>query len=287
VIRSNLAFATWPIEGPRSSLGANRELVDFARRRGFEDVVLWAAADSLQLLADLGSFDDVLKAAPDLIRRATEAGDVFALHFARSAMLHVLLARGETQRAQDIGLSASDADGAVADPQLVGLVIPLAANLALAEGDPASTLELLAELERNPNVKSDYSYVRNLPGIVRTAHGAGDPELASRLVSGVEPMFPLHEDSLASAQALLAETKGQFAVAADLFSSAATRWERFEVPFESAQALLGWGRCLLALGNPEAVALVRRARETFRQLEARPALSEADSLLELTMRRSS
>jgi tetratricopeptide (TPR) repeat protein len=79
VIRSNLAFAIWQIEGPRSSLEANRELVDFARRRGFEDVVLWAAADSLQLLADLGSFDDVLQAAPDLIRRATEAGDVFAL----------------------------------------------------------------------------------------------------------------------------------------------------------------------------------------------------------------
>jgi tetratricopeptide (TPR) repeat protein len=203
-------------------------------------------------------------------------------------MLRVLLARGETQRAQEMGLSASDADRAVANPQLVALVIPVAANLTLLEGKPATTLELLAELDRTPHVRSDYGYVRNLPGIVRTANGAGDPDLARRLASGVEPVFPLHEHALASAQALLAEAEGDYAAAVDLFSGAATRWERFEVPFERAQALLGWGRCLLALSKPaEAAAPLRQANETFGQLEARPALSEIDDLLDRTMRRSS
>jgi hypothetical protein len=31
---------------------------------------------------------------------------------------------------------------------------------------------------------------------------------------------------------------------------AADRWERFEMPWEHAQALLGKGRCLLTLGQP-------------------------------------
>jgi class 3 adenylate cyclase/tetratricopeptide (TPR) repeat protein len=288
VIRSNLAFAIWPIEGPRSSLEANRELVDFSTRRGFEDIVLWATADSLQLLADLGSFDDVLEAGPGLIGRAGEAGDVFALHIARSAMLRVLLARGETERAKQIGGPASDSGAAITDPQLMAIVIPVAAALALAESRPASTLALLAELDRTPNVRNDYAYIRNLPGMVRTAKGAGDPNLGHRLVSGVQPVFPLHEHALASAQALLAETDGDFATAAALFSGAAIRWERFEVPFERSQALLGWGRCLLALGKPaEATLPLRDARESFGQLQARPSLVEIDDLLGVTMRRSS
>jgi hypothetical protein len=53
------------------------------------------------------------------------------------------------------------------------------------------------------------------------------------------------------------------------------------VPYEEAQALLGRGRCLLALGRaPEAAQPLREAREIFARLGARPALEETDALLE-------
>ena len=45
-----------------------------------------------------------------------------------------------------------------------------------------------------------------------------------------------------------------------MFTNAAGRWERFEVPWEQAQALLGQSRCLLTLGRPtEAREPLRRA----------------------------
>ncbi len=57
-------------------------------------------------------------------------------------------------------------------------------------------------------------------------------------------------------------------------------WKRFEVPWEQAQALLGQGRCLLALGQlDEAREPLRTAREIFTSLGARPARTDANRLL--------
>jgi len=83
-----------------------------------------------------------------------------------------------------------------------------------------------------------------------------------------------------TARALLAEQRGQHAEAADLFAAAASRWEQFEVPWERAQALLGQGRCLLALGRPaEARPLLTAARDVLASLGARIGLAETCQLL--------
>ena len=53
------------------------------------------------------------------------------------------------------------------------------------------------------------------------------------------------------------------------------------MPWERAQALLGRGRCLLALKRAsDATEPLRDAREIFAALGARPMLGETDSLLE-------
>jgi len=63
--------------------------------------------------------------------------------------------------------------------------------------------------------------------------------------------------------------------------AAAARWHDFGVPYEEAQALLGQGRCLVALGRaPEAAHPLEQAREIFTQLGAKPALAETEALLE-------
>jgi hypothetical protein len=52
------------------------------------------------------------------------------------------------------------------------------------------------------------------------------------------------------------------------------------MPYEEAQALLGQGRCLVALGRaPEAAPVLEGARRIFARLKARPALTETDALL--------
>jgi hypothetical protein len=110
---------------------------------------------------------------------------------------------------------------------------------------------------------------------------AGDPDLATRLTGDLEPIYPPHDHALATVRALLLERHGSHAETAELYADAALRWERFEVPWERAQALLGQGRCLLAAGRPaEASDPLRGAREVFTELGAKPALAETDALLE-------
>jgi hypothetical protein len=48
---------------------------------------------------------------------------------------------------------------------------------------------------------------------------------------------------------------------------------------ERAYALLGQGRCLLALGNPGAERLLREARDLFASTGYNPALVETELLL--------
>ncbi len=84
-----------------------------------------------------------------------------------------------------------------------------------------------------------------------------------------------------AARATLAEHRGELADAAVLHADAAERWERFQMPWEQGQALLGIGRCCLALSRTsEATAALLRAREMFVHLSAVPAIEETDTLLE-------
>ena len=51
---------------------------------------------------------------------------------------------------------------------------------------------------------------------------------------------------------------------------------------ERAYALLGQGRCLAALGKPEAEEPLREARELFASMGFAPALAETEALLDAT-----
>jgi len=60
----------------------------------------------------------------------------------------------------------------------------------------------------------------------------------------------------------------------------AQRWRQFgDVP-ELAYALLGQGRCLVALGTPGAAGALSEARELFSAMGYAPALDETAALLQ-------
>jgi len=122
--------------------------------------------------------------------------------------------------------------------------------------------------------------MRSLPDLVRVAIAAGEPDLGARLADGIEPVYWLDQHAVATAHALLTEQHGEHAAAAALFAGAAGQWERFEVPWEQAQALLGQGRCLLADGRPtEARKPLDAARDIFASLGASPVLADLNRLL--------
>src|SRR5919198_864907 len=150
--------------------------------------------------------------------------------------------------------------------------------LAGAEADRA--LELLLELEQTPDAKGSVAYAPFLPGIVRTAIAAGDPALAERLTIDVPRVYPYHQHVLCATQAALAEARGEFEKAAEGYAEAAGRWDRFGVVPEGAFALLGQGRCLVALGRPEARGPLDAAKKIFTKLGAAPALAEVDARLQ-------
>ena len=71
---------------------------------------------------------------------------------------------------------------------------------------------------------------------------------------------------------------GDHAEAAALYAEAAARWQEFGNVPEHAHALLGQGRCLLALGDPAAEQPLREAAELFSSMGYRPALAETNAL---------
>ena len=115
--------------------------------------------------------------------------------------------------------------------------------------------------------------------MVRTALAAGDLELAAQLADGLEPLFPLREHALCAARARLAEPP---ATTPRPPSSTPRRPSAGASSATSASAptpLLGQGRCLAALGRPEAEQPLRETRQLFASMGYQPALAETDALL--------
>jgi class 3 adenylate cyclase/tetratricopeptide (TPR) repeat protein len=276
-VHNNLAVATWQYEGPRAALAACREGIDFCERRGIAEFALGIAAMSTTFLTDLGRSDLALAEAVPLAERLEAAGDVHSTE-PRSVQLSLLAERDahEHAPAADELLATARESG---EPQDYSLAFSAAARLLLAKGERESASALLVELEQVGAIRADPYYAAALPGLVRTAVALRQPELATRLVNGVEPRTPLFAHALSACRAQFADAAGEHAEATELYAEAAGRWSAFENVPERAYALLGQGRCLAAQGNVEAEAPLREARGLFASMGYKQALSETDSLL--------
>ena len=80
-------------------------------------------------------------------------------------------------------------------------------------------------------------------------------------------------------RAQLAEAGGEHADAAEQFRRSAECWQRFGATLEQAYALLGEGRCLTSLHDPQADQPLRQARQLFEQMGARPRINQCDTLI--------
>jgi hypothetical protein len=171
--------------------------------------------------------------------------------------------------------------------QHVDFCLGSAALARAALGQTREAVGLIAEIEANPGAREDTYYATLLPVFVRTAAALGDQDLALRLVNGVEATNPQAEHALAASNAILAEARGDHEAGAAGYADAATRWQAFGVVPEQAFALLGQGRCLVAIGRTgDAAPVLLRAREIFQALQAAPALAETDALLRQATARS-
>jgi hypothetical protein len=168
--------------------------------------------------------------------------------------------------------------GETGEPQLLALGFGAASRLLLVQDERDKATRLLSQLEQTHGTRGEPYYAALLAGLVRTALALKAPELAAKLVDGVEPRTPLHDHALCACRAQLAEAAGTHAEATALYAEASERWREFGDAPEHAAALLGQGRCLVRLGRPEAEQPLREAREIFTLLGYHPALAETEML---------
>jgi class 3 adenylate cyclase/tetratricopeptide (TPR) repeat protein len=280
LLQNNLALQLIGIEGPAASLDVIRDGIAHAEARGLTEMVEALRSNMLGLLTATGEFDEALSLIAEMAPALEASGDVLDLSVVRASQAEVLAVRGRAGDAiawLDWLEATGWGSGSANDVGSLGC----AASARAALGQSEAALALLAELESFPGARADASYFVSLPMMVRTALGAGDAELAERLVTGFERPCPYAEHALIAANAALAEAREDWQEAAEAYADAADRWEGFGVVPEQAFALLGQGRCLIGLSQPtEARPVLEHAREIFTRLQATPALIETDELLQ-------
>jgi hypothetical protein len=117
--------------------------------------------------------------------------------------------------------------------------------------------------------------------MVRVVAGPA-PALARDLLAATEPTATRYRLAAMTANAVLAEAVGDPETAAAGYAQAAAGWTAYTHALERALALLGRGRCLTAMGDPEAADVLRVAAGLLARLGARPAVAEAAALLQPT-----
>jgi class 3 adenylate cyclase/tetratricopeptide (TPR) repeat protein len=277
----NHSSAILTVKGAAAERAALNDGLEFASRHGLGVNVVAYRASLVGSLLTVGEWDEALSQAADLLPELEALEDVWDLLGLRSFQARVLVARGEAAAAVPFlsWLTENGRDSEMGWTRAYALLGASAVHLAL--GEEKAALTLLTECIAKP--RAVVSIVDALPEVVRTALGCGAVELAAEIGQGVESLLPasrlpLHEHVIATYRALLLEKRGEPQAAAEAF--AAARWHDFGVPYEEAQALLGQGRCMVALGRAqEAAEPLEQAHEIFERLGAKPALEETEDWL--------
>lgn len=268
----NVAGVILMFDGPRASQEALRATLDFARARGLDGMAV--ASSQVQILFECGEFDEALSVAAAITSRPENNRTAILLN-ARAFEVLIRTLRGQADRTVD-GLGWLEATArATGSPMYLFFGLRAAALAWLALGETDAAAALLRELleKRHEDDQAD-------PPLVRAALAVGDYDLAEAFGTGSPPTSPYAEHCAVASDALLAEARDDLEAAAAAYADAADRWERFGVVPEEAFALLGQGRCLLALRRPaEAASVLHHARGIFERLGAAPALAETDALL--------
>jgi len=280
VVGFNLASALAMFEGPRAALELRKQGLEAARRRGIQQIELAQRMGVVDDLAWVGRWQESLDELETLVPVLQASEDLHDLVYARTSQLQILSCQGRYDEARPLMVWAEEKAHEAEEPCATACCLLAAADVRIALGGKAESLELLRSCGESKEMFVTYDFVIRLAQAVRTSLAAGDRDLTEVLVGEVTSTYPLSEHALTSAHAQLAEHAGEHGAAAAGFADAAARWHGFGVRDEEAQALLGQGRCLVALDRaPEAAPVLAGARAIFERLGAVPALAETDDLL--------
>lgn len=282
----NLGDVIWFRDGPEAGLSLYRKASSVGERRGASAAGRWAQMQSMWPLFDLGRWDEVIEIGERLTHEITDTSlqiSVLVETFRQLVLVH----RGVLDRAADVEDRLVPRAREIADSQAIVPVFRLAALERQAQGDMDGALAAIREA---------LDLMRERPGLrgwllddsARICVAAGDAGLLADLLEDYTPHLARNIASVTSARGSLAEVRGDLEGALSLYVDAAARWESFPHIFEQAHALLGAGRCSLALGRRgEALDLLRAAHPLFSSLGAAASLATSDEMIALATAKTS
>ncbi|HYI74407.1 MAG TPA: adenylate/guanylate cyclase domain-containing protein [Gaiellaceae bacterium] len=277
VVRFNRVRSWWHLEGPRTLdefLGAR----DFALSRGQELSVRFSFGAIAFCLAAQGRYAEVVRFTEDHIGEIDAVGDLFMSETLRSWLAAAYAAQGDSEAAELELLAVLE----TAIGERRGHALVIASHVARLRGQPAHAAELLVEHFDTRNVTKHPPTIGNLPLLARTAAAVGETRRMAEFVEQVYPGFGFtYIDTVATAaRAVLAHADGDHQLAAELAGSVVEPLADALAFPERGYALLLLGQAKLALGDPSGLDVIRGARDVFAELGMRPALAEAEALLE-------
>jgi tetratricopeptide (TPR) repeat protein len=261
----NMGIWTWLYEGPAAGIVPVRKAIDDATRFGYGPLAMGMTLLSLQLICDMGAYDEALAIWDRLkVPGSPEMRQSYGAQYRIQAI------RGLCEDAL-AGLEEwEEVARTSANPEARVLARGIAASVRGTCGDLEAACHLIEEALEIPAFSQTDEFIANhLSDLVRSACNAGKLELAERLLFDWEPRYPYAAHAQVAARANVAELRGQLDEALATFRDAAERWERFTIPLEVGHARLGEARCLIGLGrSQDALGPLTQAREIFERLGA-------------------
>ncbi|TDO47589.1 AAA ATPase-like protein [Kribbella sp. VKM Ac-2571] len=257
VIWLNYGWVLWQIEGPVVALGELDTAREFSARRRLAEMEQQIGCTVLQLLIETGRTAEAVAACRGQLEHP---GPAFTT-LRRIEVLSALAVAEVESGLPDAGDPAEEAFRLAVDtgwPDLIAIAGSPAATTRARAGDQDGVLEILQMLASLSDLRGSLEFDARLPSLVRAALAVGHADAAAVLADFVEPVLPMREYSATTAQALLAEHRGDTESAAAGFARAAADWGAFGNKLEQAHALRGLHRIT---GDPGALA---QAEQLFR-----------------------
>jgi len=281
VVYNNLIEPLWLSEGPVAALETCQEAIEFTERRGLAEGTAWIRSATLTPLLDLGRWDEAVGTADTLIAWEHDHGGQYMSEMAQQVKAAVLLWRGEADAARALTREFLPRARAIDDLQLLVPALAVAAAVEQEAGHRSAARALLTELQRVVGDRGGGRWYlgQHIAELVRACVALGERATAEALAAQAHDGVARNRHGLLTARAALAEAEGALDQAAQGYDEAAARWADYGHQLERALALLGAGRCLLALSRPEGRLRLQDAHSALMALNAHPLLAEADATL--------
>jgi tetratricopeptide (TPR) repeat protein len=279
VVAFNRTVAVLDIDGPTAAISGCDAAIALAEARGIQSMVRGFRGERITMLVEAGRLLETLAEAGEVLAGLEATGNAWMMARTQAAWARAQCETGAVEQA--VGLAERAVAG---DAESLGLWLydgMLAASVAqvrIAAGRSDEARALLSEIAPTRTSLGAFGALR-LPHLTRCDLLIGDIAIAEQRCHNFVPSFPSHATGLQTAQAQIAEARGESRAAADAFSRASEEWCAYGAALEHAYAVLGEGRCLVALGDQVADERLREARRLFSEMGASPRVEECDSLL--------